>query len=184
MQATKHITAAALAAVLSCGCAAKPFPDPHAPARAAAWVGSPSVALHVRWVRTNDVPQSEVRDGVCVLYMADRDEASLSVAERLIAKCLQAAPAVLVPAPANTVLLFWYWVDSPEAIARMRQALYPREVFRNSGYYYHPDSNGPCHVVTDINRNALGHELKHCIDGEFHVSIPSAFGRETVWKRK
>jgi hypothetical protein len=181
-----QMLAALLVALLPFSAPAKPFPDPHAPARAAAWVGAASVVMHVRWVRTFEHPQSEVRDGVCVLYMADRDEDSLTVAEALVSRCLQGKLAVVSPAPADTVLLHWHMVDSPEAIDRMRRELYPSErPERNAGYYFHPDPTGPCHVITNVNRKALGHELKHCFDGEFHNSVPGQFGgRAYFWRKK
>lgn len=166
--------------------AQKPFPDQHAPARPAAWLGKPDLALHVRWVRVDEIPQAEVRDGVCVIYMPDRDEASLLAAEDLLAKCAAGPISLQSPAPAGTVLLYWYRVESAEAIGRMRAELYPYATPQVlAGYYHHPDPAGPCHVITNVNRRAVGHEIKHCFDGEFHTSRPGPLGgREHFWRTR
>jgi hypothetical protein len=185
MEPIEHLAVAALAALLPCLVDAKAFPDPHHPARAAAWLSNPSLVLTVRWVRVDEVPQSELRDGVCVLYMPDRDEGSLAAAERLLHKCAATPGPKLEQPAAGVVLLHWHQVTSPEAIAAMRAELYPYDAaHRNAGYYYHPDPAGPCHVITNINRVAVGHELKHCFDGEFHVSVPGQLGaRQTIWRK-
>lgn len=132
-----------------------------------AWLQWPKVAMHVRWIRAHGAT-SEVRDGVCVLYMADT-ERGLEHAEDQIQHCATQGARPVRGAPAGTVLLYWHPVDDEYAVANLYEDVYASTAgARIVGFYLHRGGTEPCHVVTTPRHFALGHEIKHCFDGEFH----------------
>jgi hypothetical protein len=150
---------------------AKPFPEAF-PALAGrpAWLDTPDAVFDVRWIRAYSTV-SEVRDGVCTVYMLDRVESDLYYAEEQVDACIKSGRLQLHQrVPAGATRIRWYRAAGPDAVNTMRYELYGLRDFRMGGFYYHPDPNGPCHVITARGALALGHELKHCFDGFFHSS--------------
>lgn len=134
---------------------------------APAWLHWPPVAMHVRWIRAHGAT-SEVRDGVCVLYMADT-ERGLEHAEDQVTHCARLGARPLAEAPAGAVLLHWHPVHDEQAVADLYEQVYVGTAgARIVGFYLHRGGAEPCHVVTTPRHFALGHEIKHCHDGEFH----------------
>lgn len=153
---------------------AEPAPQVRQWARPA-WLDTPDVALDVRWVRARG-GTSEVRDGVCVVYLADTHEADLDAAERQVLACVATGQARATPAsgtpPAGTVRLRWHRVPTPADAAARYDSLYRGLARPKYGFFYL--EAGLCHVVTARDGvPALGHELKHCVDGHFHGPDPA-----------
>jgi hypothetical protein len=154
MQANRLLLTAALAVACSGGVASP------------AWLQTPTHILTVRWVRVWGVPQFEVRDGLCVVYVADAQQ-ELTVVERLMEGCI-ARGAGVVRAP-GTVQLHWHRIpNTRQAIDERMGSLMGASYREAGGFYFHPDPKGPCHIVTRMQQDRAGHELKHCFDGHFH----------------
>lgn len=134
-----------------------------------AWLHKPTLELDVRWVRERG--EAQVQNGVCVLHLADDVERSLNQAEEQVAACVKTG-ALLLPEkpPAGAVRLHWHQQPSVDAVTLRWRQLFQVGSFPLAGFYYHPNASGACHVVTSTAHEALGHEIKHCFDGEFHAS--------------
>jgi hypothetical protein len=156
----------ALAAGLSSD-AQKAFPDVAWPFAVPAWTATPATTLQVRWIRVEGIPQFEIRDGVCVIYAADTDEAALHKIHPLLDGCARTGKAPATGFIAGTVQMYWHRVDQSTVLARSAELWGERSRVR-AGLYYHPDPKGPCHVVAAEEHLSAGHELKHCFDGAFH----------------
>ena len=167
---------AALLLAAGVAMAAKPFPDsvwPRVRPGRHAWMAHPDVKMYVRWVRTSagNVPQWEVRDGVCVIYMADGTQLALKPGDRLLEGCWASGrTSIAGPRPPGAVLLHWYRLPNRGAVQQRYDDLFgangPLGFF--TGFYWHPDPDGPCHIFTARDAQSAGHEFKHCVDGAFH----------------
>ena len=146
------------------------------PVRTADWMHSPDVAMPVRWVRVQGAPQFEVRDGVCVVYLADHPMAEhMEAAESLLQGCWRSGQTRPDAGGPDTLLLHWWAVDNKLEVARRFADLYPGPALGQGmvGFFWRRDSKSPqvthlCGVVTVRDRAVVGHELKHCFDGHFH----------------
>jgi hypothetical protein len=136
----------------------------------AAWTqGEPTHELDIAWARRGG-PPPRVVDGVCIVHMADQQESDLLDAERQVEACVATGGLRLDrPTPPGAVRLRWYRFPDVEATSRAYSELYTGLSRRVAGFYYHGPGE-PCHVATARTRRALGHELKHCFDGQFHRS--------------
>lgn len=162
-----------VAAALLSGCASRPPPawqDPHA-------------IVPIRWVKVQDPPQSEVRGGACVLYLADTTgygRLDRIAAEPLVQQCLKAGG--LDPG-AGDFDLHWLEVDDAAAMAEAKATLYDRSIpalsagalvkpgttkRRGDTAGIHRRSGRACQVITRRGWATLGHELKHCYEGDWH----------------
>ncbi|HEY8361101.1 MAG TPA: hypothetical protein VIL30_26900 [Ramlibacter sp.] len=135
-----------------------------------AWLQQPTAVIDVLWERTA-APTPEIRGGVCVLRMADEVEANLNPGEEQIAACLRSGQMRLQPAPPpGAVRLHWHREAGISGVMAKLHQLFHTSSYPLAGFYYHPNPAGPCHVVTSIAHEALGHEIKHCFDGSFHAA--------------
>jgi hypothetical protein len=144
------------------------------------WYGEPHHVVPIRWVRVNEAPQSEVRDGVCVLYMPDTSsprQVDRVAAEPLIERCIASGS---LRAGAGDFDLHWYLVADAFESNRRYDDVAPRPGPPRPTAALKPSgrSNGltdgfserlgpVCRVVTH-GSHRLGHELKHCYDGSWH----------------
>lgn len=141
------------------------------------WQDHPDHEMPVRWVRVEGFPQSEVRDGVCVIYLPDRGDAGLRPAEGLIRACAATGRTDKAITGPDIVNLRWWATDPIEVQHRyddirpatgvLRPGARPSLSARWFGGFYWRDQRG-CGVVTATGRQVLGHEIKHCFDGDFH----------------
>lgn len=132
------------------------------------------VTLDVRWIRAHSTV-SEVRDGVCVLYMADH-ESGLEVGASQLEQCMSKGGLMLpdvVPTGAKRVHV--YRVTTWDAEVQLFQSMYGHpltgdDVNGYPGGFYHAEPDGTCSIVYRAKASLIGvgHELKHCFDGNFH----------------
>lgn len=162
--------AAAALAVLGAlpALAQKEFPDNHRK-NDAAWLAAPEMTLQLRWVFVQDHPQTEIRDGVCILYAPANNDEQLLEVEPLLRACAATGLAPARGAVAGTVQLHWHRAPLTE-VTRRADEIFGRTPGFKDGFYYHPDNAGPCHIVTAHGSAAAGHELLHCIRGNFHYT--------------
>lgn len=163
-----------LVAVFLTGCATSPTP---------AWQQDQHAVVPIRWVKVQDPPQSEVRAGVCVLYLADTTgygRLDRIAAEPLVQQCLKTGG--LVPG-AGDFDLHWLEVDDAEAMTEGKATLYERPgsalsasaLMRPGSSKRRGDTAGiyrrtgsTCHVITRRGWATLGHEMRHCYEGDWH----------------
>ena len=159
------------------------------PAKTADWLDSPDVAMPVRWVRVHDAPQFEVRDGVCVVYLADHPNGErMEAAESLLQGCWRTGRTRLDAGDADTILLHWWMVDTTLEVARRFADLFPGPALPKnmSGFFWRRGGQptqalDQCGVITARDRFAAGHELKHCFDGHFHRAGPE-HPQRNLWR--
>jgi hypothetical protein len=134
---------------------------------------SDSITMDVRWVRAPS-PFSEVRDGVCVLYMGD-SESGLEVGASQLEQCRNGALALPATVPAGAKRITFYKADAWDEFAAVFARMYGRPIYGDAlrgypGGFYHLEADGTCSVVYRAKAApiAVGHEIKHCFDGNFH----------------
>lgn len=135
-----------------------------------AWLHQPTLALDVIWVR-GQLRASEVRDGVCILHLADNSELDLRPADSMVRACASTGRLRTDrPTPPGGVRVYWHQVPDRAALVKRYQELHAglANAMPFNGFYYHPQPSGVCHVVTATAYAVLGHEIKHCFDGRFH----------------
>lgn len=134
-----------------------------------AWLQQPAVALDVRWIR-EAVAAARVVDGVCEVQFPDTPAAvETNLGDRQVQACVAAGGLRTDRAtPAGAVRLHWHRARGAAGIRAMWNELFTTASWPLAGFYFHPDRQGPCHVITRDDRAVLGHELKHCFDGGFH----------------
>ena len=167
----------ALLASLCMALGAQPLPQNAARVRNGnrpEWMEKDDVAMPVKWVRVDEVPQFEVRDGVCVIYMADRGERSWEPAERLLEGCWATGRTRLDAPNPGGVLLRWWRVTGAEVSRWYAERNGETDVL--SGFMW--NEGGACNVVTDRSKPAVGHELNHCFRGAFHPNTT----RQPHWR--
>lgn len=154
--ATKQLFLTAMAALIGSGVQAAPD-----------WTAAPTATLQVRWVRVNEIPQFEVRDGVCVIYMPDFRYDSPPAADDLLRGCIATGKASAKGVIPGTVQMHWHEVSTmAQVVERSTQIFGLRKRWFDGFYFKRGDI---CHIVTGPRGPAVGHELKHCFDGDFHL---------------
>lgn len=166
----KWITFSIVLALLQ-GCAGVPS----ASERAAA-----PVVRAIAWTRGVDAEPFRDQHGVCHTFAHDRESAFRTLGAQVQACFDGRLPVVAVTAPAaGAVRMTWRKVPashidelfSQSADASFLNAAGRRRaaVFSVNGFY---EYNGDTCYVTVADRDGyaatLGHEFKHCVDGEFH----------------
>jgi hypothetical protein len=153
-------------------------------------LGAPTFTLDVKWVRA-DSPVAEFRDGTCYVYVGETfgRESSLYPMGALLEQCVAKGAHVVNAKPIDGARRIAVHLapnmDDMFAVTRMIDAVLgtgkailvgrglnmrfvaaPKHLA--GGVYFDPDGDkgGTCTVVGF--RWALGHEVKHCFDGEFH----------------
>jgi hypothetical protein len=171
---------------------AKTFPDPTSvPSNEVLDAKLPAVTytLDIKWVRA-DSPVAEFRDGTCYVYVSENfdDERSLYPMGERLEQCIAKGARVVNDKPiagARRVSVYIPQGDVLE-VTRIIESIYGhsggmmisakgRVVFVAArltvagGVYFDPDaaSNGTCRVVVHSHYQ-VGHEVKHCFDGQFH----------------
>jgi hypothetical protein len=174
---TLQTAAAGLMLACAFGASAQPLAMPRLRSGRQDWMDRPDATLYVRWIRVDDYPQAEVRDGVCVLYMADRREQDLDPAETLIRSCIERG-AHDVPAP-GAIRLNWHRMPDKWAVTKRFGETFGVQRVRVPALGFYVEAEDGCHVVTSDKSPSLGHELKHCFDGAFHDHTGRWFTRPT-----
>jgi hypothetical protein len=154
----KVILAAIASLLLFTGCTT--MPD---------WLsGEAEATVPLRWVRTSGPVSAEVREGVCVLSAPDHPGGRLPRIDSAIRKCA-ADPTIGTAAPKDGVLLRWYVGSDHYVMARMSTELTAKRTKKFVEGVFRRDGD-VCHVVTLRGTiDALGHEMKHCFDGLYHL---------------
>lgn len=170
MSALHTTFAAALSLALCTAAVARPFPEapwPRLRNSRQDWMDRPDASLIVRWVRVNEFPQFEVRDGVCVLYMPDNPLGLLAAAQ-LVRGCLASGTTRTDIAPADALRVHWHRSPDRQAMqARVNGSFDLRLRPQAAGFYWR-DDDGAVHILTTEAGLSFGHELKHGFDGEYH----------------
>jgi hypothetical protein len=153
------------------GCAAAP--------RAREAAGTLDVE-RIMWTRGSEASAFRDQFGVCHVFSEDRQAALRTVGTQVKACFERSLPLVAVDAPAERIVkMTWQRVPASRIdelfaqtadtgflhAARRRKAA----LFSVNGFYeYHGDT---CYVVVADHQEyllTLGHEFKHCVDGDFH----------------
>jgi hypothetical protein len=154
-----------LAAALLCTLCVAAAAQPMARARRQEWQDQPDVEMPVRWIRVNEQPQSEVRDGVCVVYSPDDGVGGMRFAARLLRACWDTGWTDIAARGPKDIVLRWWSVGLLTAAERHDQVRGTANTQHLGGFYW--NAGGACNVVTGRDLS-VGHELKHCFDGDFH----------------
>lgn len=135
--------------------------------------------IPVRWVRVNEFPQSEVRDGACVIYAPDtaaRSAPDRVPLEPLVRRCIERGG--LQPGAGDFDVT---WVRHANDVAlhaayvreKGQPALTPKSLLRPrynglQAAGFSRVSGRACTIWTSDAYPSLGHELKHCYEGSWH----------------
>lgn len=135
-------------------------------------VGGSQTSLPVKWIKSNDPPQAEVRDGVCNLYMPDHPHGDIPYASKLIQDCLTKG-GLSDGTPPGSARLNWFQVPDTKntfELYDMVNGKYKGKGVHMNGFEWGDQKNNdPMNIVTTKgNERSLGHEIKHYYDGLFH----------------
>lgn len=139
-------------------------------------VKAEEVTVPIRWVRINEFPQSEVRDGACVIYAPARvhknapDDVPL---EPLVRACL--TKGGLVPGSGDMEVR-WQRVDqatmdriSPDEVDVRDINQIMRPMKRGAAAFFEKTGAKSCRIVQlETDNRSLAHELLHCYVGFWH----------------
>lgn len=182
------LTATAVSAEKKFGEAA--WPDLRSPAPA--WVATPDIVIDVKWTRIYS-PVAELIDGVCHLYYTDFDEQAMFIAQGQVEQCIRKGGALTTDTPGKGVRrLHIYKVrgsgSAEKAWNEFFDTTQPRFAWQKSfretlAFYY--EAKGACMIVANYDHAALGHEIKHCYDGNFHsgrtLVVPPMSTTRKLW---
>lgn len=185
----KILIAAALVASAAAASAGKPFPEQSYHARVdLSKLGPPTFVMDIKWVRAYS-PIPEFRDGTCYVYAQDvfQRESTLEPLGDQIMRCAALGARVVNDRPIDGARRVRVHLV-PEtadvfAVTRIMEKLFGEKkpsmslkrgtpshgiALTLGGLYVDPDAaSGGEATIIGVKR-ALGHELKHVFEGEYH----------------
>jgi hypothetical protein len=169
----KHITRIWMALVLSAIASiamAQAFPHPNKIIPVGEWEKTPQMVMDVKWLRTSGF--SFVEDGICHFPMMD-SRWGVRNGYLNIARCFEqgASKALDSPHIPGAMRILFVEVEAQKDLKKYLMDAYGKDAYfiDLAGFYIHRADS--CTVaVWSKAMDSLGHEIKHCFDGQFHTA--------------
>lgn len=124
--------------------------------------------MDVKWTRAWS-PIAEVHDGFCHLFYTDNREDEMNIADSEVRQCSLKADQARASTDASTKRIRFVMVESNMAVGEEYSRVYNvKDVFEGRAAGFYRIEGDTCVVVASKRSFALGHEIKHCFDGDFH----------------